>query len=194
MQQVFIQHKSQLPSATDRTRPMQGSIMWRQKDFGYLDIHIPMSITKCGDASRDVSAVHASHACSSSSIMDFTQLYKQANSLVEFSPGAQWILSAHQDRVIVRRTDTFEITRTWAVDGSPSPTHDLLLSNLVQQKPSPAVQSPADGYISHIGWSCDSEYILAACAKRGFVHLLKLRDGEWNGRIEAGAEGARLSC
>lgn len=34
-----------------------------------------------------------------------------------------------------------------------------------------------------------SEYILAACAKNGVVHVFKLRDEEWNARIDCGAEG-----
>lgn len=46
--------------------------------------------------------------------------------------------------------------------------------------------------MTHCGWSCDSEYILAAFAKRGVVHILKLRDEDWSGRIEAGAEGNRM--
>jgi hypothetical protein len=46
-----------------------------------------------------------------------------------------------------------------------------------------------DAWITHCAWSCDSEYILAACAKRGVVYILKLRDEDWSGQIEAGAEG-----
>lgn len=119
--------------------------------------------------------------------MDFTEIYKQSSSLVVFSPGAHFILTAVQDRVIVRRTDTFQITRTWLLDASPSPTNASLITS--KSKSTTSTTSVGDVGISHVGWSCDSEYILAACAKRGVVHLIKLRDLEWNGRINAGAEG-----
>lgn len=113
--------------------------------------------------------------------MDFTEIYKQSSSLVSFSPGAHFIATAVLDRLIVRRSDTFQITRTWAVDMTATPTQLLLNGK--------AKQSNADTNISHLCWSCDSEYLLAACAKRGVVNVLKLRDEEWSGRIESGAEG-----
>ncbi|KIM47892.1 hypothetical protein M413DRAFT_439574 [Hebeloma cylindrosporum] len=124
--------------------------------------------------------------------MDFTELYRQSASLVAFSPGAHFILTAIQDRIVVRRTDTFQITRTWLVDSSPSPTQTALFSRNNSKgkvQASSASGLNTDSSITHIGWSCDSEYILAACAKKGVVHLLKLRDDEWNGRIDSGAEG-----
>lgn len=125
--------------------------------------------------------------------MDFTELYRQSASLVAFSPGAHFILTAVHDRVIVRRTDTFQITRTWLVDGSPSPTEIACFSRpqpkQKAQASQPSTAHPSDSWITHIGWSCDSEFILAACAKKGVVHLLKLRDEEWQGRIDSGAEG-----
>jgi len=129
--------------------------------------------------------------------MDFTELYRQSASLIAFSPGAHFLLTAVQDRIIVRRTDTFQITRTWLVDNSPSATQTALFSRN-SSKGKTQVSGSASGLntdssITHIGWSCDSEYILAACAKKGVVHLLKLRDDEWSGRIDSGAEGDRLS-
>lgn len=127
------------------------------------------------------------------SIMDFTEIYKQTSSLVAFSAGAHFILTAVQDRVIVRRADTFLITRTWLIETSPTPTHTALMttSTSKQKQPQAGTSSGAsqDNWITHVGWSCDSEYVLAACAKRGVVHILKLRDEEWRGRIDAGAEG-----
>ena len=47
----------------------------------------------------------------------------------------------------------------------------------------------AGGWVSHAGWSCDSEYVLGACAKAGVVQVFKLRDETWSARIDAGAEG-----
>lgn len=120
--------------------------------------------------------------------MDFTEIYKQSTSLVAFSPGAHFILTAVHQRLIVRRTDSFQISRTWLLDASPSPTHAALTTT---SKSRINASNHSDPPISHVGWSCDSEYILAACAKRGVVHLLKLQDEEWSGRIDSGAEGGQ---
>ena len=116
--------------------------------------------------------------------MDFTEIYKQTSSLVAFSSGAHFILTAVQDRLIVRRADTFQITRTWLLDNSPSPTQAVL------SKPKPhSTSTSMENWITHIGWSRDSEYLLGACAKKGVVHVVKLRDEQWSARIESGAEG-----
>ncbi|KAG8964538.1 hypothetical protein FRC03_001704 [Tulasnella sp. 419] len=123
--------------------------------------------------------------------MDFTEIYKQTYHLVAFSPGAQFVLTAIHDRLVIRRSDTFQIARTWHVDTSPSSSSSILTpppklkisSNVSQTIP------PQDAWISHIGWSKDSEYLFAACAKRGVVNVFKIRDEKWNARIEAGAEG-----
>ena len=96
------------------------------------------------------------------STMDFTQAYKQTNFLVEFSKGAQWILTAVGDRLIVRRADSFLIERTWLVESAP---------------------------ITHIGWSWDSEYVFGANSRQGVVNVFKITDETWNARVVAGAEG-----
>ncbi|EIW86833.1 WD repeat-containing protein 8 [Coniophora puteana RWD-64-598 SS2] len=115
--------------------------------------------------------------------MDFTELYKHSSGLVSVSPGAHFILNAIQDRLIVRRVDSFQITRTWLI-GASSPTATML-SKQAKASPSQLLEAP----ISHVGWSCDSEYLLAASSKRGTVDVFKLRDEDWNARIETGAEG-----
>jgi len=115
--------------------------------------------------------------------MDFTELYKHSSGLVSISPGAHFILNAIQDRLIVRRVDSFQITRTWLI-GASSPTVTVL-SKQAKTSPSQLLEAP----ISHVGWSCDSEYLLAASSKRGTVDIFKLRDEDWNARIETGAEG-----
>ncbi|GLB36033.1 putative WD40 repeats [Lyophyllum shimeji] len=120
--------------------------------------------------------------------MDFTEIYKQSSALAAFSPGAHFILTAVQDRIIVRRTDTLQITRSWLLDASRSPTN-ASLTTFKSKNSTTNTNAAHEAWISHVGWSCDSEYILAACAKRGVVHLQKLRDEEWNGRIDCGAEG-----
>ena len=116
--------------------------------------------------------------------MDFTEIYPQSNSLVSFSPGAHFILTAFQDRLVVRQADTFQITRSWLLDASPSPTQALF----TPAKPK-AHTTTSDISITHAAWSCDSEYLLAANAKKGVVHVFKLRDEDWTARIDSGAEG-----
>ncbi|KAH7885892.1 WD repeat-containing protein 8 [Phlebopus sp. FC_14] len=115
--------------------------------------------------------------------MDFTEIYKQSGNLVHFSPGAHFILNAVEDVLIVRRTDTLQITRTWTI-GEPSTTINVL-SNTRQS----AATAASERCISHFGWSCDSEYVFAASTRRGIVEVFKLRDESWNARIETGAEG-----
>lgn len=121
--------------------------------------------------------------------MDFTELYRHTSGLVQISPGAQFVLTAVEDRLVVRRTESFQIARTWLVDNSHSPSA-LVLSGASAQQPKPKAPAVAqEGWITHIGWSSDSEYILAACAKRSVVNVYKLRDEEWTARVEAGVEG-----
>ncbi|KAF9244583.1 WD repeat-containing protein 8 [Melanogaster broomeanus] len=110
--------------------------------------------------------------------MDFTEIYKQSGNLVCFSPGAHFILNAAEDVLIVRRTDTLQITRTWTI-GPPSNTL-AVLSNARQSSSS---TTPSDRWISH------AVHLLAASAKRGIVQVFKLADENWNARIETGAEG-----
>ena len=117
-----------------------------------------------------------------------TEIYKQSTGLVSFSPGAHFILTAVHDRLIVRRADTFQITRTWLVDASPNPTSNLISKSGQSSAPGASTSTP-ENWISHIGWSCDSEYLLAACAKKGVVNVFKLRDEDWSSRIDSGAEG-----
>lgn len=103
--------------------------------------------------------------------MDFTEIYKQSANLVSFSPGAHFILNAVEDVLVVRRTDTLQINRTWTIT------------------PSARTTTEQDRWISHAGWSCDSEYLFAASAKSGILQVFKLRDETWTARIETGAEG-----
>ncbi|KAJ6604531.1 quinon protein alcohol dehydrogenase-like superfamily [Mycena vulgaris] len=111
--------------------------------------------------------------------MDFTEVYHSGP--ISFSPGAHLILTAIQDRLVLRRADTFQILQTWLLDASATPTQALTSAKAKGGLP--------DNSISHIGWSCDSEYVLAASAKRGVVHVYKVQDENWTARIESGAEG-----
>jgi WD40 repeat protein len=117
--------------------------------------------------------------------IDFTEIYKQSGNLASFSPGAHFILNVVENTLIVRRTDTLQIARTWTIT-APSNTASILSNS--KSTPSSLGVSP-EGWISHAGWSCDSEYLLAASAKKGIVEVFKLREENWNARIEAGVEG-----
>ncbi|KAI0357067.1 YVTN repeat-like/Quino protein amine dehydrogenase [Trametes cingulata] len=116
--------------------------------------------------------------------MDFTEIYKQTASLVSFSPGTHFLLTAVQDRLIVRRSDSFQIARTWQVDSTPSPTSAAVASTNKSR-----ARTEENAWITHAGWSCDSEYVLGASAKTGVVCVFKLRDETWKARFEAGSEG-----
>ncbi|KAJ6509416.1 WD repeat-containing protein 8 [Mycena vitilis] len=112
--------------------------------------------------------------------MDFTEVYKHSGShSVSFSPGSHLILTAIQDRLVLRRADTFQMMQTWLLDASPTPTQALASVKAKGNLPETIT----------IGWSCDSEYVLAASARRGVVHVYKVQDEKWTARIESGAEG-----
>ncbi|EIM92727.1 YVTN repeat-like/Quino protein amine dehydrogenase [Stereum hirsutum FP-91666 SS1] len=111
--------------------------------------------------------------------MDFTEIFKQSSGLVSFSPGAHFLLTAATDRVIIRRADTFQISRSWAIDPAPSATASLPSSSGTFQTPT----------ITHLAWSSDSEFVLAACAKAGVVHVFRMSDDRWYTKVEAGVEG-----
>jgi hypothetical protein len=131
-------------------------------------------------------------------LLDFTEVFKQTGQLAVFSPGTTYLLTAVQDRLVVRRTGSFQVARTWLVDTSPSTTASIVSppprggsSRTLRSSTQAQVESETtpDGWITHVGWSCDSEYVLACCAKRGVVNVYKMVDEQWNARIEAGAEG-----
>ena len=125
--------------------------------------------------------------------MDFTEIYRQTSGLVIFSPGAHFILTAVADRLIVRRADTFHVSRSWQVASSPSPSVAAIAS-VSLRPPKAGHRTHTDNItqthvISHIGWSSDSEYVFAACVKSGCVSVFRMRDEEWSARIDSGAEG-----
>src|SRR5579863_10414499 len=122
--------------------------------------------------------------------MDFTEIYKQSGGLVAFSPGAHFILTAVADRLVVRRADTFHVSRSWQVPSLPSPTATAIApASFRPLKSGPNTDNITQTVITHIGWSPDSEYVFAACAKFGTVYVFRMRDEEWSAHIETGAVG-----
>ncbi|KAI0324202.1 hypothetical protein GY45DRAFT_1375756, partial [Cubamyces sp. BRFM 1775] len=90
--------------------------------------------------------------------MDFTEIYNQTASLVYFSPGTHFLLTAVEDRLIIRRSDSFQIARTWLVDTSRSPTAAALAANAGPSTGGARQRTAAEenAWITHAGWSCDS--------------------------------------
>lgn len=123
--------------------------------------------------------------------MDFTEIYRQSGSLVAFSPGAHFILTAVTDRLVVRRADTFHVSRSWQVPSLPSPSAAAIAAVAPPRPVRPALDADniTHNVITHISWSPDSEYVFAACAKFGLVFVFRMRDEEWSARIETGTEG-----
>lgn len=117
--------------------------------------------------------------------MDFTEIFKQTSGIVAFSPGTRFILTAIYDRLVIRQADTFQITRSWQIPSLEVQPSQGSSKGSGTVKPA----GHAETVISHAGWSCDSEYILAASAKSGIVDVFKLRDESWNARITVGTEG-----
>lgn len=122
--------------------------------------------------------------------MDFTEIYRQSGSLVAFSPGAHFILTAVSDRLVVRRADTFHVSRSWQVPSLPSPSAAAIpVASSRPVRPAVDADDITQNVITHIAWSPDSEYVFAACAKSGLVFVFRMRDEEWSARIETGTEG-----
>jgi len=122
--------------------------------------------------------------------MDFTEIYRQSCGLVAFSPGAHFILTAVSDRLVVRRADTFHVSRSWQVPSLPSPsTAPIAVASSRPVRPALDADNITQNVITHIAWSPDSEYVFAACAKFGLVFVFRMRDEEWSARIETGTEG-----
>lgn len=113
--------------------------------------------------------------------MEFTELYSCSYHLIAFSPGAHFIINFNENRLILRRADSFEVVRIWPVTLESLPTH---LTGLIDT----AVAS-CDSIITNIRWCPNSEYVLASSTKLGFVNIYGIRDEEYFASIVAGAEG-----
>jgi hypothetical protein len=111
--------------------------------------------------------------------MDFTEIYRQSGSLVAFSPGAHFILTAVSGRLVVHRADTFHVSRSWQVPSLPSPSAAAIAvasSRPANSRPALDADNITQNVITHIDWSPGSEYVFAACAKFGLVSVFRMRD------------------
>ncbi|KIY43351.1 hypothetical protein FISHEDRAFT_67863 [Fistulina hepatica ATCC 64428] len=135
--------------------------------------------------------------------MDFTEIYEQTASLVAFSPVAHFIATGAQDRLIVRRADSFQIARRWTIEpvnlDPPSATTSYAKGKAKEPvKSASARRDTSNHWITHIGWACDSEHIFAAYARQGSVHVFKLQNEEWSHgclvKVEWAPDGRSILC
>lgn len=102
--------------------------------------------------------------------MDFTEIFRARTAV--FSPDGRYILTAVDNRIIVRLAETFQISQAWQIQ--PHATD------------SAGTRSPTSES-AQCAWSCDSRYILVA--KCGLVQVFDLADKGWEASIQTGAEG-----
>jgi WD40 repeat protein len=93
--------------------------------------------------------------------MDFTELYKSSNHLVQFSPNSQYLATAVEHRVVIRDADTLQIL------------HLYNCSDAVEQ----------------LIWSPDAEFILCASYKKAAIQIWSVKDPEWTASIDEGISG-----
>ena len=107
--------------------------------------------------------------------MDFTEIFRARTAV--FSPDGRYILTAVDNRIIVRLAETFQISQAWQIQ--PHATDSPAAGTASTR--SPTSES------AQCAWSCDSRYILVA--KCGLVQVFDSVDKGWEASIHTGAEG-----
>ena len=107
--------------------------------------------------------------------MDFTEIFRARTAV--FSPDSRYVLTAMDNRIVVRLAETFQISQAWQIQPHPADGVTAGTAN-ARSSTSESVQC---------AWSCDSRYILAA--KSSLVHIFDLIDKDWKASIQTGAEG-----
>ncbi|XP_077998010.1 WD repeat-containing protein WRAP73-like [Glandiceps talaboti] len=93
--------------------------------------------------------------------MNFSELFKQTNSLCKFSPNGQYLANCVQYRLIVRDIKTLQILQLYTCLDA----------------------------VQYIEWSSDSMFILCGMYKRGIVQVWSLEQPEWTCKIDEGSAG-----
>nr|XP_002131694.1 WD repeat-containing protein WRAP73 [Ciona intestinalis] len=93
--------------------------------------------------------------------MNFSELFKQTQSLVRFSPDGNYLANCVSYKVIIRAVDTLQILRLYTCMD--------------------AVQS--------LEWSSDSQFLLCAMYKRGLVQIWSVEQPDWTCKIDEGSAG-----
>jgi WD40 repeat protein len=92
---------------------------------------------------------------------DFTEVFKQTQGLVSFSPNGEYLATAVQQRLVIRESQSLQI---------------LQLFNCTD-------------LIQHVSWSQGSDLILVASYKLGIFQVFSLEDEEWTGKVDEGILG-----
>ena len=92
---------------------------------------------------------------------DFTEVFKQSQGLVSFSPNGEFLATAVQQRLVIRESHSLQI---------------LQLFNCTD-------------LIQHVSWSDGSDLILVASYKLGIFQVFSLEDEEWTAKVDEGILG-----
>lgn len=92
---------------------------------------------------------------------DFTEVYKQSQSLCKFSPNGEFIATAVQQRLVIRQTQTLQILQLYTC-----------LDNIQQ-----------------IEWSADSDLILVCSYRLKTFQIWRLSDEKWSAEVDEGLAG-----
>ena len=106
--------------------------------------------------------------------MDFTEIFRAR--IAVFSPDGRYVLTAADNRIIVRLADTFQISQAWQTHAQPAAESVVLVGSRSSD-------------IAQCAWSCDSRYILATTGGGGQVQIFDMVDKDWNATIQIGVEG-----
>lgn len=117
--------------------------------------------------------------------MDFTEVYRAKAAV--FSPDGWCVLATSDNRVVIRQTDTFQITHNWPIDPTSSVAGAASASST---SGSSSRASPPSDHLQ-FEWSCDSRYVLAANCKGTppQVQVFDVLDPNWSASIRIGIEG-----
>ncbi len=92
---------------------------------------------------------------------DFTEVYKQTNSLCVFSPNGEYIATAVQQRLVIRESHSLQIVQLYNC------------TDLIQD----------------LTWSPASDLILVASYKLGIFQVFSLEDENWTCKVDEGLVG-----
>ena len=92
---------------------------------------------------------------------DFTEIYKQSSSLVEFSKNGEYLATAVQQRLVIRETLSMEIIQLYACLDD----------------------------IQYLEFSMDSDLILACSYKSNGYQVFSTTDENWTAQFSSGTSG-----
>ncbi len=92
---------------------------------------------------------------------DFTEVFKQTQGIVTYSPNGEYIATAVQQRLVIRESHSLEI---------------LQLFNCTD-------------LIQHVSWAPGSDLIMVASYKLGIFQVFSLQDEEWTAKVDEGILG-----